>query len=316
MRPLQLISPKYINNKIYEGYIMEPLSGNKYPIINYIPRFVPSENYAKNFGYQWNKHRLTQYDHYSHADISQKRFEEETKWPRKMRDQYILEAGCGAGRFTIQAAQTEAIIISFDYSNAVDANYSINGGRPNVIILQANIYEMPFPEGFFDKIFCIGVLQHTPDPQRAFLTLVKYLKPGGSIVSDIYVKDITHWLLGTKYFVRHFTKNKKPEILYRQLHHYIDFVWPLAKIIKYIPGFGHGINWRLLVPDYSGLLPRTDEFCLKEWAYLDAFDMLSPAYDYPQTYQTFKKWHEKAGLINIDIKYGYNGLEGRATKPA
>lgn len=38
-------------------------------------------------------------------------------------------------------------------------------------------------------------------------------------------------------------------------------------------------------------------------------------YDYPQTLPTIKKWFEDAGLINIEVDYGFNGVYGRANKP-
>jgi hypothetical protein len=69
-----------------------------------------------------------------------------------------------------------------------------------------------------------------------------------------------------------------------------------------------------MVPDYSGLLPRASEATLKEWACLDAFDMLSPVYDKPQTLRSFKQWHVESGLADVLVERGYNGLEGRGTK--
>ena len=41
--------------------------------------------------------------------------------------------------------------------------------------------------------------------------------------------------------------------------------------------------------------------------------MLSPQYDYPQSLRTMKKWFEEAKLKDIDVHYGYNGIEGRGT---
>ena len=54
---------------------------------------------------------------------------------------------------------------------------------------------------------------------------------------------------------------------------------------------------------------------LKEYAILDTFDMLSPAYDTPQYLRTVKEWFKNTNMSNIDVHYGYNGIEGRATKP-
>src|SRR5436853_493364 len=72
----------------------------RYSIIRHIPRFVPLENYASGFGFEWIKHARTQYDSYCGAPVSETRFFEETKWPRDMGGQLLLEVGSGSGRFT------------------------------------------------------------------------------------------------------------------------------------------------------------------------------------------------------------------------
>ena len=64
------------------------------------------------------------------------------------------------------------MVFSFDYSNAVDANYKNNGDFQNLYLFQANIFALPLKNDFFDKIFCLGVLQHTPNPQKAFFSFV------------------------------------------------------------------------------------------------------------------------------------------------
>jgi SAM-dependent methyltransferase len=313
--PLVLHNEILVGGRIKEGTLREPISGNEYPIVNYIPRFVPIENYAAGFGFQWNKHKRTQYDDTSHFNNSKDRFVKETKWNTDLRGEFILEAGSGSGRFTAEALKTGAVIVSFDYSSAVEANYLSNGQNENLLIVQASIFEMPFPQSFFDKIFCFGVLQHTPDPEKAFKNLPLYLKSGGQLASDVYVKNLTKWILQPKYWVRPFTKGKDPEKLYCRIVKYVNFMWPLARIISKIPVIGPTINWKLILPDYSRELPNADDKTLKEWTYLDAMDMLSPMYDLPQTLKTFRRWHQEAGLAEIDVHYGFNGIEGRGKKP-
>ena len=44
------------------------------------------------------------------------------------------------------------------------------------------------------------------------------------------------------------------------------------------------------------------------------FDILSPAYDQPQRIETVQEWFDKWGLDNVDVQYGYNGIEGRGTR--
>ena len=314
-RPLELNEPGVVENgRVRQGGLLEPVSGNRYPIVNFIPRFVPQENYANNFGLEWNLHSRTQYDETSGFSLSRERFEKETGWQPDLRGQTVLEVGSGSGRFTRHAIDTGALVFSFDYSSAVEANYRSNGTRENLLLVQANVYEMPFKRGFFDKAFCFGVLQHTPDPRAAFLAILEHLKPGGSVVSDIYVRNIGRWLLQPKYWVRPFTRKMVPQELYDAVTKYVDLMWPLARIVRKIPVIGSTLNWKLLIADYSKLLPGADDATLKDWACLDTFDMLSPRYDRPTTLRTFRRWHEEGGLIDVDVHYGFNGLEGRGAK--
>jgi SAM-dependent methyltransferase len=283
-----------------------------YPIVEGVPRFVSADNYAASFGVEWSLHARTQYDHYSGLRMSEDRFFGETGWPRDMRGELILEVGCGSGRFTEHAAGTGATVVSVDYSAAVDANRAANGRRPNVLIAQADAFRLPVRDGYFDRVFCFGVLQHTPDPRAAFLALTRHAKPGGYVVADVYLRSFTKVVLGTKYWVRPLTCRLPPDTLYRWVRRYIDVVWPLAGLVRRIPKVGPQLNWRLLVGDYSehGL---TGEL-LKEWAYLDTFDMLAPRYDRPQAVHAVREWVEQAGLVNADVRLGYNGIEIRGRR--
>jgi SAM-dependent methyltransferase len=312
---LQIKNADIVDNRIKSGVLFEPESGAEYPVVDFIPRFITQAEYTQNFGLEWNIHNRTQYDETSGYNLSRERFYSETKWGQKLQGQNILEVGSGSGRFTRHALETGALVMSIDPSTAVEANYRSNGKQDNLLLVQASLFEMPLAEDYFDKVFCFGVLQHTPNPRQAFMMLVKYLKHGGRIASDIYIKDLTHWLLQTKYYVRPFINKAEPEKLYKDVKRYIDFMWPLSRLIRKIPRFGYAVNWRLLVADYSSLLPGASEDTLKEWAYLDTFDMLSPTYDKPQTINTFTSWHQQAGLQDIEVHKGFNGVEGRGTKP-
>jgi hypothetical protein len=54
---------------------------------------------------------------------------------------------------------------------------------------------------------------------------------------------------------------------------------------------------------------------LKEWSYLDTFDMLAPRYDRPATLKTFRRWAVDAGLTDIEAEYTPHGVVLRATTP-
>ena len=135
--------------EVAEGELFD--AGERFPIIRGIPRFCPRENYAENFGYQWTKFSTTQLDSRTEwAGRSMRRLFEETRWPRQMPGQRILEAGSGMGRFTEHLASTGADIYTFDYSSAVDANRKNNGHFPNVHFAQVDIYSPPYEQGSFD----------------------------------------------------------------------------------------------------------------------------------------------------------------------
>ena len=53
-------------------------------------------------------------------------------------------------------------------------------------LFQASVYELPFPDNSFDKVVCLGVLQHTPDFEASVKALVAKAKQGGEIVVDSY----------------------------------------------------------------------------------------------------------------------------------
>jgi len=312
--PLNLIYNELCEgDRIESGALRCSKCNIDYPIIRSIPRFVDLENYASGFGFQWIKHSKTQYDSFSGANLSEKRFFEETKWARELNGEVILEVGSGSGRFTEQAASTGAMVVSMDYSIAVEANFASNGHKDNVLIVQGDIYNMPFKKEFFDKLFCIGVLQHTPDVKKAFYKLPLYLKSRGSIVVDCYKKYPAYiQIFLTKYWIRPITKRIRPELLYKITSTYVKLMWPLSKIIRILP-YGRNINWLLFVADYKGMFDLEDKM-LRQWAVLDTFDMLSPAYDYPQSIDTIEKWFKDNDLTNIDIHYGYNGIEARALR--
>jgi SAM-dependent methyltransferase len=163
-------------------------------------------------------------------------------------------------------------------------------------------------------LFCFGVLQHTPDPRRAFLSLPRHVKPGGHVVADVYVKSFAKYVLGTTYWVRPLTKRLPPDKLYRWVRRYVDVMWPVAMLISRIPRIGATVNWRLLIADYSAYSLEGE--LLKEWAYLDTFDMLSPKYDSPQTLDAVRVWCRQAALEDVEVEHGYNGIEMRGTRPA
>jgi 2-polyprenyl-3-methyl-5-hydroxy-6-metoxy-1,4-benzoquinol methylase len=317
-KPLELLNPKIekINeiDRIKEGILSDGIT--QWPIVDFIPRFVPVDGYWDSFSFQWHEYPEVLHTLTSGLTAYRTRFAKETKWPEKMNDQIIIEAGCGDGTFTEIVTETEAMIISSDVSRSVDVNYKKNGNKENLLIVQASIYEMPFIKA--DKVFCFGVLQHTPDPKKSFFCLVNMLKPEGQIATDIYRKvsldsSSIYKLLRTKYFLRQWTPKIKKEVLNKLIQAYVIFMWPFSMIIKKMRN-GYNINQSLLLDDYASRLEGMDKKFYRQFAMLDILDMLSPEYDIPASEEEFLSWHIEANLKDIEVHPGYNGLEGRGKK--
>ncbi|MBI4434408.1 class I SAM-dependent methyltransferase [Candidatus Uhrbacteria bacterium] len=284
---------------------------NRHPTaVRVIPRFVSDEHYASSFGLQWIRHARAQLDSHTGKPITRTRLFATTGWSERLDDERILEAGCGAGRFTEVLAATGADVWSFDLSNAVEANYANHGHVPNVHIFQASIDAIPFAQGQFDRVLCLGVLQHTPDPAAAFRALAAQVRPGGVLAVDVYRKDFAA-LLQWKYLLRPVTKRMNAERLYHLVRWVVPRIIPIARVARRVGG-----RWgaRLLpIAEYShlGFTPALN----KEWSILDTFDMLSPAHDHPQTLATVRRWFADAEFTDVVVQRGPNGIIGRGRKP-
>lgn len=287
------------NGNIMEATLIEKKTGTQYSIHNGIPRFVPAENYASSFGIEWNMFPKVQLDSANGTTISRDRFFGETGWDQNLEGEKILEAGCGMGRFTEIAVTTGAQCYSLDFSNAVDAAAENIGHRPNMFFLQASLYEIPFPKHFFDKIFCFGVLQHTPNVQKSFESLLPFLKPGGRLAIDVYAAPY-NWFHPRQFF-RPLTKRMKSENLHKMVEKMVPPLLKVSDVVASIPKVGGVLRYGVPVANYRGRWKLSDKQ-IKEWAILDTYDWFSPQYDQPQTAKTVTQWFEGNGFENIQIR--------------
>jgi SAM-dependent methyltransferase len=311
-QPLVLESANYLDGQIESGWLIARDGQHRYPVRDSIPRFVPESNYADNFGMQWNKFRRTQLDSHSGHPISANRFWKATGWrPEDISGQWVLDAGCGAGRFAEVALQAGAKVVALDYSGAVDACYGNLKNYPNLHVVQGDINALPFPQGWFAFVYSLGVLQHTPDPARAFAALPPMVMGGGRLCVDIYQKSWKGLLL-PKYWLRPMTKRLPKARLFPMLESLVPALLPLSRQLGRIPVLGRGLKRMVPVANYVGILPLSASQHL-EWSLLDTFDWLAPEFDSPQTRETLRSWMNAAGLEQIEVlKAGH--LVGRGKK--
>jgi 2-polyprenyl-3-methyl-5-hydroxy-6-metoxy-1,4-benzoquinol methylase len=283
-----------------------------------IPRFVAPENYAASFGYQWNKYAELQLDSCNGTSFSKERFYSITGWnPEEMRGKKVLDAGCGAGRFAEIALATGAEVTAMDLSQAVEACRRNLGDTTRLNVVQASIYEMPFRPGSFDFAYCIGVIQHTPDPKRSVLEICKMVKPGGQVGLWIYERDWKSYLgtVGFKYLLRPWTMKMSRQQVEDFTNRLERLCWPVNRFARHwgLPG---KIIMRMLpvASAYLQDVPLSDED-FREWVRLDTFDMYSPAHDHPQKFHVVAAWLREAGFTDIK-RHPHGGISITARRPA
>lgn len=290
-------------------------NGHIYPISQGIPRFVDPGNYAESFGFQWKKFSKVQLDSYNGTNFSEERFRSITGWTEeKLAGKLVLDAGCGAGRFSEIAVKYGARLVAFDLSEAVDA-WKGNISAHESLVCQASIYELPFAQNAFDYVYCIGVIQHTPNPSAAIRSLCHIVKPGGEIGLWIYERDWKSYLgtLGFKYALRPFFSRLSPEQQYAFCERLVTVFFPLVKLCKPLGLIGKTVMRLLPIASaHIQLVPlSTEDF--RTWVLLDTFDMYSPAYDQPQTYESVEQLLHEEGFENIR-RHPHGGISITGTR--
>jgi SAM-dependent methyltransferase/uncharacterized protein YbaR (Trm112 family) len=292
--------------------------GHTFDVVSGIPRFVGGEQYAGSFGFQWNRFAQLQLDSFNGTRFSEERFRAITGWTRReLEGRRVLDAGCGAGRFAEIACRRDgADLAAFDLSAAVDACGRNLSPQPP-LLCQASIYEPPFPEGSFDFVYCIGVIQHTPDPERAVRSLCRLVRPGGWIALWIYENDWKSWIgtLGFKRLLRPYVsrwdRDRQLAFCERLGRWFLPLAWHARKL-----GLAGKAIQRLL-PVASGHLrgvplARPD---FETWVVLDTFDAYASAHDTPQRFADVARMLQEEGLEDVERR-PHGGVAIRARRPA
>ena len=286
---------------IESGALTCQVCSHSFPIVRSVPRFVSADNYAGNFGFQWNRFRKTQLDSHIGFPISRERLFSSSGWaPQELNGKRVLDVGCGSGRFAEVTLSTGARLVAVDYSSAVDACFANLGPHPRLDVVQADVYSLPFRPAQFDYVYCLGVIQHTPDVKKAFLSLPPQLREGGKLTVDVYPKLRLN-LLWPKYWLRPITKRIEPPRLFRIVKRLVPLLLPVSDIISRLPFVGRKLRYAVPVVNHRPAFPQLSRQQIREWAVLDTFDMFGPAYDQPQSEATLRSWSREAGLRDVSV---------------
>lgn len=304
-----LIDPNENENLIIkyslDGKILEVANkhGKKFPVQNGVIDFVNDSNYADNFGDQWTRFPKLQMDSFNRTTISRDRFFRALGLsPADLYGKLILDVGCGTGRFAEIALEAGAIVIGLDYSSAAYIAAKNLENYKNFLAIRGNVYNLPFKKKSFDLVYCLGVLQHTPNVEKAFKNLPLMVKDQGLLVVDYYWKRLRS-VLGWKYIIRLVTSHLPSSTVLKILQIIHPIVYPLSYFISKIPKIGKTISRLLPIVNYSNDYPQLGSKLLRAWSFLDTYDSWAPKFDQPQTVTTVKKWANDVKLKNLQVEH-------------
>lgn len=92
----------------------------------------------------------------------------------------IGDFGCGQSIFyeALRTYSPEPVFLDLSMAALRCIDY---GAR-----VRGDLFHLPLADGSFDRIFCIGVLHHLPEPRSAVAELARVLRAGGTLVIGVY----------------------------------------------------------------------------------------------------------------------------------
>lgn len=280
--------------------------GREFPIVRGIPRLLleglsaDKERTANAFGWEWQT--------FSQLHDSSETYEEQfLDWiapipPDFFRGKVVLDAGCGMGRFSAVAARFGAReVIAVDLSEAVESARRATRDLPNVHVVQADIYRLPFTRPF-DFVFSIGVLHHLPDPEGGFRALVGHLKDGGSIFGWVYGRENNGWIVYLANPLREAVFCRLP----RGLLYGISFLvtaglHPLLKLL-YRPAGGAVLDCLSKALPYRSYLTWLSKFGFRHNHHVVFDHMVAPTAFYLRR-EEYSAWFQRAGLEDVQLSW-------------
>jgi ubiquinone/menaquinone biosynthesis C-methylase UbiE len=269
------------------------------------------EHYAGSFGLQWNEFKRTQLDSYTGLTRSMDRFMNESVWNQeKLSGEWVLDAGCGAGRFAEVALGFGAKLVAIDASSAIYAAAE-NLKLSETLFVKSDLTATPLKSESFKYIYCIGVLQHTSNPKEILYELLRLMAKNGEIVLTFYEKRGFRTKLYSKYLVRPITKRISPRLLLRAITITSKIWFPITQSLFSLPfPWGKLFSYLIPVANYVDFQYPTRDLALRE-AILDTFDMLSPKFDNPLQKSEVRKWvsDSRFNMMELPVKVANGTLK-------
>jgi SAM-dependent methyltransferase len=292
--------------------------GRSWEIRRGVPRLVPPDlveqqrRTAAAFGFEW-QHFAEQHPEYEAQFLDWL----EPIGPDFFRGKRVLDAGCGTGRHAYFAAKYEAgEVVGLDLSEAVETARRVLSPFENAEVVQGDLLRPPLRTaaegGGFDLVYSIGVLHHLPDPYEGLRSLLRFVRPGGTIAVWVYGYENNGFVRNAIEPLRR-VSTKVPPPLLRGL------AWPLGAAFHgvakgvYKPLAGTAVGRALPLDQY---MTSVADFSFRQ-NYSIVFDQLvAPTAAYIKGPE-LRSWLDENGLENVVVSHRHgNSWRGQGRVPA
>lgn len=285
------------------------------PVHEGVQDFVQADSYADAFGIQWREWSRTQLDSHTRTQVSKRRLLDAlgTELSSNLGKRSVLEAGCGAGRFTEILLERGADVLSVDLSEAAFVNAKNCPPGDKHVIARADATRLPLMGQQFDLVLALGMVQHTRSSKETLIALWDMVKPGGYLVVDHYASGLRYFLQ-VKPLYRQFLKRQPPDRAMKLCNALYDLWAPLHR--HFTSRFGRRMLARVSpIVYFTDELPELSEGDKDAWGRLDTFDSLTDWYKHRISRASLVKLLEALEPAQLEAWEGANGWIARASRP-
>lgn len=213
---------------------------------------------------------------------------------------YMIDIGCGSGRWTDYFVDKAGFIEAIDPSDAILVADKMLGSKDNVRITKASVDTIPWDDETFDFGMSIGVLHHIPDTKQALIDCVKKIKKGGHFYVYLYYRfDNRGLLFKTAFFMSNLLRlviSRMPSALKKFTCDVLAVLvyWPLSRFAGLLHKMNvHGLAKKIpLEPYYNKPFYNLRNDCL---------DRFGTKLEQRFLRSEIEQMMKEAGLINIQF---------------
>ena len=207
-RPLHLveITETAADGEILEAALVDPGDDQRFSIRNGIPRFIDNPGcYNETWDFKWRVLDGGRGLNYRIIDKTDLAYQIHDLFDRngyggsvysRATGRLAIDVGCGIGQYSVRLVRefSPRKLVAVDLTSGVDIFRAILAARypelmKKILIVQANIFNLPLPKEHFDFVMSLGVLMHTGDTKRALSAVFDLLKPEGTVNFWIYASE-------------------------------------------------------------------------------------------------------------------------------